>query len=83
MLVSSCAGCESLHDDGGSPSACSAGGQPRCRMEGCPGHTLRWRFHHTSDIDIVEIDGKSEYHLDENLWHAMARARDVYKAGDR
>jgi len=35
-----------------------------CKMQGCPGHTLRLVRHNTSDTFSVEIDGKAEYHFD-------------------
>lgn len=45
-----------------------------CNQYGCRGHKLRAVHHNTSDVLIVEIDGKNEYWFDYNMMAALQEA---------
>lgn len=42
-----------------------------CRQTGCPGHTARLTYSHTSDTRSLQIDGEYEATLDANAWRAF------------
>ena len=43
-----------------------------CRFEGCPGHALRLRKHHTSDVWEAVVDGESVVLKDRRFFEALA-----------
>ena len=50
-----------------------------CELGGCPGHTIREVFCRSTDTYSFEIDGKSEYVFDENMFAALLKAHEGAK----
>lgn len=44
-----------------------------CRQEGCPSHKMTLAIQNTSEIMIVEIDGKPWIFAEPNEWEALKR----------
>lgn len=48
-----------------------------CRQEGCPGHKLRMVYHNTSDTLSLEIDGKTCWIMDPDIFEAAIQAHET------
>ena len=44
-----------------------------CRMEGCPGHTMKLSYYHTSDTVGMSIDGDERFVLEDGAWGALLK----------
>jgi hypothetical protein len=42
-----------------------------CRQTGCPGHSIRLEYHHTSDTVSIFVDDKHTNTFDKNKWRAL------------
>ena len=49
-----------------------------CRMEGCPGHTLKIHYHHTSDTVTVLLDDQHYVTFDDVMWSRLNRLDEEY-----
>ena len=51
-----------------------------CVQTGCPGHTVKVKYHHTSDVMFFVDEKGREESEDPDRWRAKMRAWEAYEA---